>query len=39
MLWILFYAFASRKPVSTPHQVRGRLSLENALIDGRARPD
>src|SRR3954465_7103469 len=28
---LLFDAFSSRKPVSTPHQVRGRLSLENAL--------
>jgi hypothetical protein len=29
---LLFYfdAFSSREPVSTPHQVRGRLSLENA---------
>ena len=27
----LFDAFSSREPVSTPHQVRGRLSLENAL--------
>jgi hypothetical protein len=26
-----FDAFSSRKPVSTPHQVRGRLLLENAL--------
>jgi hypothetical protein len=25
-----FDAFASREPVSTPDQVRGRLSLENA---------
>jgi hypothetical protein len=24
-------AFSSREPVSTPDQVRGRLSLENAL--------
>src|SRR5712691_8379101 len=24
-------AFSSREPVPTPHQVRGRLSLENAL--------
>ena len=27
-----FDAFSRREPVSTPHQVRGRLSLENALI-------
>jgi hypothetical protein len=27
----LFDAFSSREPVSTPHQVRGRLSLEDAL--------
>jgi hypothetical protein len=27
----LFDAFPSREPVATPHQVRGRLSLENAL--------
>ena len=27
-----FDAFSSREPVSTPHQVRGRLSLENALV-------
>src|SRR6266478_3080 len=27
-----FDAFSSREPVSTPDQVRGRLSLENALI-------
>src|SRR5260370_3780294 len=26
-----FDAFSSREPVPTPHQVRGRLSLENAL--------
>src|ERR1700685_3626739 len=26
-----FDAFSSREPVSTPDQVRGRLSLENAL--------
>src|SRR5437868_15525220 len=26
-----FDAFSYREPVSTPHQVRGRLSLENAL--------
>jgi hypothetical protein len=26
-----FDALSSREPVSTPHQVRGRLSLENAL--------
>jgi hypothetical protein len=25
-----FDAFSLREPVSTPHQVRGRLSLENA---------
>jgi hypothetical protein len=25
-----FDAFSSREPVPTPHQVRGRLSLENA---------
>jgi hypothetical protein len=30
-----FDAFSSRKPVSTPDQVRGRLSLENALITSR----
>jgi hypothetical protein len=28
-----FDAFSSREPVSTPDQVRGRLSLENALFD------
>src|SRR5580698_2564311 len=28
-----FDAFSSREPVSTPDQVRGRLSLENALAD------
>jgi hypothetical protein len=28
---LLFDAFSSREPVSTPHQVRGRLSLENAI--------
>src|SRR5258708_88598 len=28
----LFDAFSSREPVPTPDQVRGRLSLENALI-------
>jgi hypothetical protein len=27
----LFDAFSLREPVSTPDQVRGRLSLENAL--------
>ena len=27
-----FDAFSSREPVSTPDQVRGRLSLENALV-------
>jgi hypothetical protein len=27
----LFAAFSSREPVSIPHQVRDRLSLENAL--------
>src|SRR5580692_314495 len=27
----LFDAFSSREPVPTPHQVRSRLSLENAL--------
>jgi hypothetical protein len=27
-----FDAFSSREPVSTPHQVRGRLSLENAMV-------
>jgi hypothetical protein len=27
-----FGAFASRDPASTPHHVRGRLSLENAPI-------
>jgi hypothetical protein len=27
----LFDAFSSREPVSIPHQVRGRLSLENAM--------
>jgi hypothetical protein len=26
-----FDAFSSREPLSTPDQVRGRLSLENAL--------
>src|ERR1700730_13274604 len=31
----LFDAFSSREPVSTPHQVRGRLSLENALLPDR----
>jgi hypothetical protein len=31
-----FDAFSSCEPVSTPHQVRGRLSLENALGEGRA---
>jgi hypothetical protein len=28
---LCFDAFSSREPVSTQHQVRGRLSLENAL--------
>jgi hypothetical protein len=28
-----FDAFSLREPVSTPDQVRGRLSLENALSD------
>jgi hypothetical protein len=27
-----FDAFSLREPVSTPDQVRGRLSLENALF-------
>jgi hypothetical protein len=27
-------AFSSREPVPTPDQVRGRLSLENALFGG-----
>jgi hypothetical protein len=27
-----FDAFSSREPVSNPHQVRGSLSLENALV-------
>jgi hypothetical protein len=27
----LFDAFSSREPVSTPDQIRGRLSLENAM--------
>jgi hypothetical protein len=31
----LFDAFSSREPVSTPDQVRGRLSLENALRVGK----
>jgi|ERR1700722_9127125 hypothetical protein len=36
-LWIVvFDAFSSREPVSTPHQVRGRLSLESALVIGRS---
>jgi hypothetical protein len=30
-----FDAFSLREPVSTPDQVRGRLSLENALSDFR----
>src|SRR5258705_11500569 len=33
-----FYAFSSRETVSTPHQMRGRLSLENALAYD-SRPD
>src|SRR5260370_39190457 len=36
----IFDAFSSREPATTPHQVRGRLSLENALerrLRGRAR--
>jgi hypothetical protein len=31
-LYFLFDAFSSREPVSTPDQVRGRLSLENTLL-------
>src|SRR5215211_2698185 len=31
-LGILVLTFSLREPVSTPHQVRGRLSLENALV-------
>src|SRR6266496_4248410 len=31
-LFPCFDAFSSREPVSTPDQVQGRLSLENALI-------
>src|SRR5476649_1646985 len=34
----LFDAFSSREPVSTPHQVRDRLSLENALGSFTFRP-
>jgi hypothetical protein len=30
-LKLRFDAFSSREPESTPHQVRGRLSLENAM--------
>src|SRR6266851_858331 len=29
---LIFDAFSSREPVATPDRVRGRLSLENALI-------
>jgi hypothetical protein len=29
---LYFDAFSSREPASTPHQVRGRLSLENAMV-------
>jgi hypothetical protein len=34
--WLAYFsfdAFSSREPASTPDQVRGRLSLENALTD------
>src|SRR6266576_2338195 len=31
-LSLCFDAFSSCEPVSTPDQVRGRLSLENALV-------
>src|SRR5262249_23437444 len=34
--WLSFDAFSSREPVSTPHQVRGRLRLENAPETKRA---
>jgi hypothetical protein len=32
VLFLYFDAFSSREPVPTPDQVRGRLSLENALF-------
>src|SRR6266705_2386310 len=32
-LSFLFDAFSSREPVSTPDHVRGRLSLENAVVE------